>query len=91
MIDEGLEIGEVIDSIISEFEDSFEDFDEAPTAVLALATLVAQNGFTSERLKNELDRIESEKEYWKNMKDENIELYEARLETLKKLKVYLSD
>lgn len=85
LLEEGLEYEELIDSIISEFEDSFEDFDEVPTAVLALSSLIVEKDFKSERLKNELDRIRSDKDYWDYLKEENSELYESRLEKLREV------
>ncbi|URZ04116.1 DUF4259 domain-containing protein [Clostridium felsineum] len=89
MLNSKVEINELIDNVMLEFEDSFEDFDEAMTAVLALATLVVENGFKSQKLKNELDKVVEESEYLEGLKEENLELYESRLELIKKLKINL--
>ncbi|URZ04119.1 DUF4259 domain-containing protein [Clostridium felsineum] len=89
MLNSEVEINELIDNVMLEFEDSFEDFDEAMTAVLALATLVVENGFKSQKLKNELDKVVEESEYLEGLKEENLELYESRLELIKKLKINL--
>jgi len=85
LISEGKSVEEAIGITMEEFEDSLEDSDECPTMVLALSTLTLESGVITEELKNQLNKVANDTEYWDYLKEEDEELYEARMCMVKQL------
>jgi hypothetical protein len=84
LIKDGQTVQEAISTVLEEFEDALEDFDEGATVVLALCSLGEEKGCITEELRDELRNVAFNIEYWNFLKEENIELYEARMRLLNK-------
>ncbi|WP_102401612.1 DUF4259 domain-containing protein [Haloimpatiens massiliensis] len=86
LIEEGETVETAIENILEEFEDCLEDFDDGVTTILALATIAIERGVITKRLKREFTRVINNNEYWNYLKEENEELYKARIKQVNSIK-----
>lgn len=84
-IEDGMEESEAIDEVLTNNDNLLEDPQDMGTFILTIASLAAENNVVNRKVKKLLRVLENNSKYWANLKDEYLELYEARKDLLKEL------
>ena len=84
-LQDGLEPLEAIDEVINTNEELLDDSEYKGTFILTISLLAKDNEVNDRRINSLLHELEKYDEYWEYLKDNSIQLYEARFELMKEL------
>ncbi len=84
-LDDEYEPEEAIEEIIASNEELLEDSEYRGTFILTIALLAKDNDINSNRVKVLLQQLEKYDEYWEYLKENSMQLYEARYELMRDL------
>ena len=84
-LDDEYEPEEVIEEIITSNEELLEDSEYKGTFILVISLLAKEHDVSNNKVKNLLHELEECDEYWDYLRDNSIQLYEARFELMRDL------
>ncbi len=84
-LDDDYEPSEAVEEIIASNEELLEDSEYKGTFILTIALLAKDNDVNSNKIKGLLQQLEKYDEYWEYLKENSMQLYEARFELMRDL------
>lgn len=85
LLDEDMEADEAIEAILLNNEDILDDNEDRGTFILTVGVLCKENEVNNKKVIRLLKNLKSDRYYWDYIKDDSIELYEARIDLLNDL------
>lgn len=85
LLDEDMEADEAIEAILLNNEDILDDNEDRGTFILTVGVLCKENEVNNKKVIRLLKSLKSDRYYWDYIKDDSIELYEARIDLLNDL------
>lgn len=82
---EGMDEWEALEETLNNNNDLLEDDEVCGTFILAIASLAKENDISDRKITKLLKELEDNNNYWNYIKEDSIELYQARMNLLKEL------
>lgn len=82
---QGMDENDAINEVIFNNEDLLEEDEECGTFILTIGLLAKENEITNSKINKLLKSLKANKNYWKYLKEDSMELYEARIDLLREL------
>lgn len=82
-LDEGMDENEAMNEVILNNEDLLEE--ECGTFILTIGLLAKENDISNSKINKLLKELKRNKNYWKYLKEDSMELYEVRMDLLREL------
>ena len=76
---------DAINEVIFNNENLLEEDEECGTFILTIGLIAKDNEITNSRINKLLRELKGNKNYWKYLKEDSMELYEARMDLLTEL------
>lgn len=83
-LDEGMDENEAMNEVILNNEDLLEE-EECGTFILTIGLLAKENDISNSKINKLLKELKRNKNYWKYLKEDSMELYEVRMDLLREL------
>ena len=84
-LDEGMDENEAMNEVILNNEDLLEEEEECGTFILTIGLLAKENDISNSKINKLLKELKRNKNYWKYLKEDSMELYEVRMDLLRVL------
>lgn len=84
-LNQGMDENDAINEVIFNNENLLEEDEECGTFILTIGLIAKDNEITNSRINKLLRDLKGNKNYWKYLKEDSMELYEARMDLLTEL------
>ena len=84
-LNQGMDENDAINEVIFNNENLLEEDEECGTFILTIGLIAKDNEITNSRINKLLRELKGNKNYWKYLKEDSMELYEARMDLLTEL------
>ena len=82
---EGMDEWEALEETLNNNEELLQDDEVSGTFILAIASLAKENDISNRKINKLIKVLEDNSTYWNYIKEDSMELYQARLNLLKEL------
>ena len=84
-LEQGMDENDAMNEVIFNNEDLLEEDEECGTFILTIGLLAKENEISNSKINKLLKELKGNKNYWKYLKEDSIELYEVRMDLLREL------
>ena len=84
-LNQGMDENDAINEVIFNNENLLEEDEECGTFILTIGLIAKDNEITNSKINKLLRDLKGNKNYWKYLKEDSMELYEARMDLLTEL------
>lgn len=81
-LNQGMDENDAINEVIFNNENLLEEDEECGTFILTIGLIAKDNEITNSKINKLLRDLKGNKNYWKYLKEDSMELYEARMDLL---------
>ena len=79
---QGMDENDAMNEVIFNNEDLLEEDEECGTFILTIGLLAKENEISNSKINKLLKELKGNKNYWKYLKEDSMELYEVRMDLL---------
>ncbi|WP_297714011.1 hypothetical protein [Clostridium sp.] len=84
-LEQGMDENDAINEVVFNNENLLEEDEECGTFILTIGLLAKENEVSNSKINELLRDLKENKNYWKYLKEDSIELYEVRMDLLREL------
>ncbi len=84
-LEQGMDENDAINEVVFNNENLLEEDEECGTFILTIGLLAKENEISNSKINELLRDLKENKNYWKYLKEDSIELYEVRMDLLREL------
>ena len=84
-LDQGMDENDAMNEVIFNNDNLLEEDEECGTFILTIGLLAKENEISNSKINKLLSDLRENKNYWKYLKEDSIELYEVRMDLLREL------
>ena len=84
-LDQGMDENDAMNEVIFNNDNLLEEDEECGTFILTIGLLAKENEVSNSKINELLRDLKENKNYWKYLKEDSIELYEVRMDLLREL------
>ena len=81
-LEQGMDENDAMNEVIFNNEDLLEEDEECGTVILTIGLLAKENEISNSKINKLLKELKGNKNYWKYLKEDSMELYEVRMDLL---------
>ena len=81
-LEQGMDENDAMNEVIFNNEDLLEEDEECGTFILTIGLLAKENEISNSKINKLLKELKGNKNYWKYLKEDSMELYEVRMDLL---------
>ena len=81
-LNQGMDENDAINEVIFNNENLLEEDEECGTFILTIGLIAKENEVTNSKINKLLRNLKVNKNYWKYLKEDSMELYESRMDLL---------
>ena len=82
---QGMDENDAMNEVIFNNENLLEEDEDCGTFILTIGLLAKENEISNSKINKLLKELKGNKNYWKYLKEDSIELYEVRMDLLREL------
>ena len=82
---QGMDENDAMNEVIFNNENLLEEDEDCGTFILTIGLLAKENEISNSKINKLLKELKGNKNYWKYLKEDSIELYEVRIDLLREL------
>lgn len=82
---QGIDENDAMNEVIFNNENLLEEDEDCGTFILTIGLLAKENEISNSKINKLLKELKGNKNYWKYLKEDSIELYEVRMDLLREL------
>ena len=82
---QGMDENDAMNEVIFNNENLLEEDEDCGTFILTIVLLAKENEISNSKINKLLKELKGNKNYWKYLKEDSIELYEVRMDLLREL------
>ena len=84
-LEQGMDENDAMNEVIFNNENLLEEDEDCGTFILTIGLLAKENEISNSKINKLLKELKGNKNYWKYLKEDSIELYEVRMDLLREL------
>ncbi|MBQ8999199.1 MAG: hypothetical protein IJ086_11010 [Clostridium sp.] len=84
-LNQGMDENDAMNEVIFNNENLLEEDEDCGTFILTIGLLAKENEISNSKINKLLKELKGNKNYWKYLKEDSIELYEVRMDLLREL------